>query len=76
MVVLVPVLDQGLLLVTTTAEITPGHDHGIRDAVAVDIVVRDRVLLIIIVVAGIVLGRDLLADVDTTTNCRYRGSEF
>ena len=72
MVVLVPVLVQGLLLVTTIAGITPGHDHGIRDVAVVDIVVRDRVLLITTVVAGIVLGRDLLADVDTTTNCRRK----
>ena len=75
MVVLVPVPVQGLLLVTTTAEITPGRDQGIRDAVDVDIVVLDRVLLTTIVVAGIVLDRDLLADVDTTTNCRRKRIE-
>ena len=72
MVVLVPVRVQGLLLATTIADITLVRDHGIRDVVVVDIVVRDHDHLITIVVAGIVLGQDLLADVDTTTNCRYK----
>lgn len=65
------VLVQDPLLVTTIAEITLVLDHAIRDVVVVDIVVRVRDHLVVIVA-----GQDLLAAADTTTNCRRNGLQY
>jgi len=67
--VIVPVQDP--LLVTAIAEITLVLDHAIRDAVVADTAVRDRDHLIVIIA-----GQDLLADDDTTTNCRRNGLQY